>query len=667
MQVPEAGCGSRRWGPSVDVIGVSSPNSTPRRGLWLGLILLLGFGIYAPSIGNGYPLDDRVQAKAMIDAETPNTMVAELRPVTAYFGSAYWAGRAAPDELYRPVTVYSYALVHAIFGSSTREVPWAQRTINVLLHVLATFLVYLLISRLVAGVPALVAAAVFAVHALHGEAIFAIVGRADLFAFCFGALAVLCLDRTLCRTSATGGRGRGLAMPALAGLCAFLAFCSKESALAWVPVGAVYLWLRARTAPSLHDAAALQDARDAGPKAARDSEPASAAPIRRSSLVAASLVAALPMIAFFVLRARMIADLPAGRPGVSIEANPLAHVDTVTRLLSSLTLLARGLGQSLLPTSNACYYGDAALPPVQSAADLSFLFGAVLLAVLAALSLRSAWVLFRGRGAPATESTYADVGSTTGSSADTAVHAGDVEAHSSNTLVGHALIALGGFAFLGFAFITSNLAFPIGVDFAERLYYAPSVIASCLAAWAMIRLTGKPRAMQALAVGLVAWGAWSCVRVVDRAGDWKSDATLYVNDVQTQPRSTFLLVNAGTELARQGRLDIAAGLFEEATKIRSTHVLAWANLGNARMQQGRARDAQAALQRAVSLEGDADHRALAHSNLAALHSRNGRWSDALREAKAASALVPQSASYKRDVAAIKGWLEQQPRPKGSRD
>jgi hypothetical protein len=62
--------------------------------------------------------------------------------------------------------------------------------INVLLHAWSVLLAFSLIARLTSRFyPALLGAAVFSLHALHSETVAGIVGRAELFGFCFRAQA----------------------------------------------------------------------------------------------------------------------------------------------------------------------------------------------------------------------------------------------------------------------------------------------------------------------------------------------------------------------------------------------------------------------------------------------------------------------------------------------
>src|SRR5690606_18470674 len=111
----------------------------------LALVLLAAFAAYAPSLANGYAFDDRFIALPVRDDGSVNTLVAELHPPAAYFKVNYWHGVYPADVLYRPVTTWSIALLHAAFGRGAADEygqAFPQHLANVLLHVLATWLTY---------------------------------------------------------------------------------------------------------------------------------------------------------------------------------------------------------------------------------------------------------------------------------------------------------------------------------------------------------------------------------------------------------------------------------------------------------------------------------------------------------------------------------------------
>ena len=236
-----------------------------RRTLWLALLLVLAAVLpYARVLDAPFVYDDQVY---VVD----NGLV--RAPGLEVFTESYPPGRAQ-QGLYRPLTVLSYALDHALFGMRSA---WFHRT-NVLLHALATLAVWLLLAR---WQPRLgfAAALVFAVHPAHVEAVAWVVGRAEVLC---GLLACAALALSSARLGAA---------------CAllFAALLSKEMALA---------------APALALLPLL-------------SEKASGAPVRRAALAFAGVV-----LVYLVLRAVALGGLtPSGAGQVALAgATPLTRV-----------------------------------------------------------------------------------------------------------------------------------------------------------------------------------------------------------------------------------------------------------------------------------------------------------------------------------------------------
>ena len=87
------------------------------------------------------------------------------------------SGDSKRDRLYRPITIISFAMNHALGGNA----PAGYRAVNILLHGLASVLLLWLGLRLgLREAEAGAVALLFAVHPIHTEAVNAVVGRADL-------------------------------------------------------------------------------------------------------------------------------------------------------------------------------------------------------------------------------------------------------------------------------------------------------------------------------------------------------------------------------------------------------------------------------------------------------------------------------------------------------
>lgn len=127
-------------------------------------------------------------------------------------------------EWYRPLTIYSLALNYAL---SALQPFWYHAT-NITLHAANTLLVSAVTRALLASeLAAFVAAALFATHSVHTEAVTPVFGRADLLA----AFCVLLGWRL-----AIGSRRLSplrVAGVSLAFICGLL---SKENALALLPM-----------------------------------------------------------------------------------------------------------------------------------------------------------------------------------------------------------------------------------------------------------------------------------------------------------------------------------------------------------------------------------------------------------------------------------------------
>ncbi len=134
-----------------------------------------------------------------------------------------------PGDLYRPLTTFTFAVNERL----TPGKPAAFHATNVALHASVTLLVLALALRLFRSPPlAGTAAALFAVHPIHTEAVTSLVGRAELLAGLFGLLALL----TAVPGEAGESTGRRRLRQLLSVTAFSLALFSKESALTFLPL-----------------------------------------------------------------------------------------------------------------------------------------------------------------------------------------------------------------------------------------------------------------------------------------------------------------------------------------------------------------------------------------------------------------------------------------------
>jgi len=150
------------------------------------LLLALVVLAYGNSLGNGFVFDD-------LPLISHNRSISDFRRLPGLFLRDYWAasqdlheGAVSPQSgLYRPLVIAGYSL-NAVAGGLQ---PFGFHLVNVILHALVSCLLYFVaLQRGMNATAALVAAALFAIHPIHTEAVTAIIGRAELM-MSAGALA----------------------------------------------------------------------------------------------------------------------------------------------------------------------------------------------------------------------------------------------------------------------------------------------------------------------------------------------------------------------------------------------------------------------------------------------------------------------------------------------
>ena len=142
----------------------------PRGWMWLGLsivaLTLLASGV---GIHNGFAYDDR-----WIIVQNAN--VHSLNRPWEIFGTTYWPTTHGAS-LYRPLSILLYAVQWVVGRGS----PFLFHLVNISLYVADSVLVLLLGLQCLPRSGAWVAAALFAVHPVHVEAVANVVGQAEVW------------------------------------------------------------------------------------------------------------------------------------------------------------------------------------------------------------------------------------------------------------------------------------------------------------------------------------------------------------------------------------------------------------------------------------------------------------------------------------------------------
>ncbi len=319
---------------------------------WL-LVLLLGLLAHLPAFGNGYAMDDPWVAASIHPFDRPNPLMTGELPLWRAFTRHYWAETRDESPLYRPATILSFAVVERFLswgrGHSRAR---AQHAVNVLLHLLAIWLVLLLLRETgLPGPAVLFGGAWFAVLPAHGEVVASVVGRGDLLAFTAGLGGCLLALRS-------GGR-----FPVLlaSSFCFLISMLSKETGLVFIPL-----------LPFLFRV--LEG---------------------KWRIGKAALLGLPPVAAALLLRAQAEGvDLDAP---ILFLANPLAHVDAWTRIRTAFTVWLHGLALTCGGTSLSSDYGAMVFPLVRTPWSPIFLLSVLLLtgiAVFGVLSFRRRPILF---------------------------------------------------------------------------------------------------------------------------------------------------------------------------------------------------------------------------------------------------------------------------------
>lgn len=275
------------------------------------------------------------------------------------FATHYFGGGASTATAYRPVVLLTFALEKWIHGSR----PWAFRAVNILLHAGVTLLLAGWWLRIgVARAPAIAGASLFAVAAIHVEAVTSIVGRAETLA----ALLVLLSVRLWRESLPPGGSFRRAAYAGA--LASFLAAVFvKESAVvapALVLLGETFVAARAGT-------------------------PLAAALTRRRALAFAGFL--VPVVLLFAARRAVLDGFLMSREAGGFELeNPLASMPPLLRAASATGLLFRYAAKTLVPLGLAADHSGGALAFPSSLRDPGAFLPPVVLvvALVGSLALR---------------------------------------------------------------------------------------------------------------------------------------------------------------------------------------------------------------------------------------------------------------------------------------
>lgn len=157
-----------------------------------------------------------------------------------------------------------------------------------------------------------------------------------------------------------------------------------------------------------------------------------------------------------------------------------------------------------------------------------------------------------------------------------------------------AIAFFGAWFFASFA-VTSNLVFPIGTIFADRLAYVPSLGVLGLVALLLVRVPvpALRAALCTLLVGVLA------ARAIEYDALWRDSATLFRHEVATSPSGKAHCIY-GEALSDAGALAASRAHFEEALRIYPLDAHAQFGLALLSIKEGRREEGVAWLDRALT-------------------------------------------------------------------
>src|SRR6266498_674310 len=520
---------------------------------WAAVLIAACILTYANGLGGGFTYDDKAIVRDNPRIRSPGN-------VSQIFATSYFGGPRGAGTVYRPVLLLSYAVEWWIHGRQAV----AFHAVNVLLHAGATLLLAALFLRIaIPPAAAFAGALLFAVAPIHVEAVTSLVGRGEVLAAVFTLLYLHLALRHFRLSSfalrASEDRSPAAAPPSLFGL-------RRTRRLPALLAALLCYALAVLTKESGSSAPALALLLFVFVEEGGLRERLGRAFVRGFPVFCGSGAA---LAGIFLLRRWVLGGfIKSPGTGIFEVENALFPLDPLPRAVNACVILFRYLGRTVFPLHLSADESAWSIEVVSGKAPLA-IGSVLLLAGITAAALRR--------------------------------------------LSSRSPLALG-FLFFCLAFLpASNLLFPIGTIFAERLAYLPSA-GLCLAAGALIAGSearrsasegpcGPPNPLPALtprrsrlvAAAVLLLGA----RTIVRNSVWWSDEGLFLNLVRTAPESAKAHYDIAYIWAEERQYSRAREQYEQATEIYEDYWDAWAGKGRVEKEMGLLSDAEDSYESAI--------------------------------------------------------------------
>lgn len=186
--------------------------------------IFIGIGLVVFAIGLTSPFqgDDNFQIVNSTPVQSLNNIP------TLLSSSTFFNGQDLVGSYYRPTMTITYAIIYTFFGPNT----FFFHIVQLALHIAGAFMLYLLLKTFFKQPLAFILAAIFLIHPLNSQVVYAIPSMQDALFFLFGISALWVLIN----------HKEDKSMWTVAGLL-FLSLISKEVAIIFPLLAALYLLL----------------------------------------------------------------------------------------------------------------------------------------------------------------------------------------------------------------------------------------------------------------------------------------------------------------------------------------------------------------------------------------------------------------------------------------
>ena len=186
------------------------------------ILIVVGIIVFALGLGNPFQGDDFFQI-------VNNVPVHSISNLFKFFGSStFYNGYKLTGSYYRPLMTTVFSIVYTIFGPQ----PIAYHVVQLIIYLSSAVLLFLVFRQFFKPVLSLLLAALFMVHPLNSQVVYAIPSMQDALCFFFGLLGIWFL--------VSRKDGHSLVYAAI---CLFMSFLSKESGAIFIVIMLAYLYL----------------------------------------------------------------------------------------------------------------------------------------------------------------------------------------------------------------------------------------------------------------------------------------------------------------------------------------------------------------------------------------------------------------------------------------